>query len=134
MGGIPEDWPYVKEEQYDVSSNGLGVHGGLGFECKILDDLSIILEFQGRYARIKNLKGTKMTTERIDGAFPEEREEKGVLYIGERMWFSEYFPDLMTSPSKTSGDEFRNVREAVLDFSGYSFRLGLKLNFFNRRR
>ena len=123
--GIPEYWPYVKEEQYDVSSNGLGFHGGIGFEYRILDDLSIVLEFQGRYARMKNLKGTKIIT--------DEGEEGGILYIGEKKWFDEYCPDLIISPSRPNGDEFRNVREAVLDFSGYSLRLGIKLNFFRRR-
>jgi len=93
---IPE-WPYEKEEKYDISAGRFGFHGGIGFEYRIVDDLSIVLEFQGRYARMKNLKGTKI--------------------IAERPW----------------EDEFRNVWEAVLDFSGYSLRLGIKLNFFRRR-
>lgn len=123
----------LKEEDYDVTANGLGFHGGIGFEYKILDDLSLVLGFQGRYARIKNLKGTEMITERI-GIDPEEREGEGVLHIGEKMWLGEYFPDLIIFESQPSGGEFRNVREAVLDFSGYSLRLGLKINFFRRRR
>jgi len=122
-------WPYEKEEKYDISAGRFGFHGGIGFEYRIVNDLSIILEFQGRYARIKNLKGTKMIT---GGIFTEEREEEGVLYIGEKMWFGEYCPDLIISPSRPSGDEFRDVRKAVLDFSGYSLRLGIKLNFFRR--
>lgn len=123
-------WRPYKEEEYNMSSKGFGFHGGIGFEYRILDDLSIVLEFQGRYARMKNLKGTKIIT---GGIFTEEREEEGILYIGEKMWFGEYCPDLIISPSRPSGDEFRNVREAVLDFSGYSLRLGIKLNFFRRR-
>ena len=67
------------------------------------------------------------------GIFTDEGEEKGILYIGEKKWFDEYCPDLIISPSRLSGDEFRNVREAALDFSGYSLRLGIKLNFFRRR-
>lgn len=114
-------WPYEKEEEYDISAGRFGFHGGIGFEYRILDDLSIVLEFQGRYTRMKNLKGTKIIT--------DEGEEEGILYIGDKKWFDEYCPDLIISPSKPSGDEFRNVREAILDFSGYSLRLGIKLNF-----
>jgi hypothetical protein len=118
-------WPYEKEEEYDINARRFGFHGGIGFEYRILDDLSIVLELQGRYARMKNLKGTKIIT--------DEGEEKGILYIGEKKWFDEYCPDLIISPSRPSGDEFRNVREAVLDFSGYSLMLGIKLNFFRRK-
>ncbi|NIO48362.1 MAG: hypothetical protein GTN73_02825 [Candidatus Aminicenantes bacterium] len=119
-------WPFEPEEwEYDINARRFGFHGGIGFEYRILGDLSVVLEFQGRYARMENLKGTKIIT--------DEGKEEGILYIGEKKWFDEYWPDLIISPSRPSGDEFRNVREAVLDFSGYSFRLGIKLNFFRSR-
>ncbi len=119
--GIPE-WPYEKEEEYDISAGRFGFHGGIGFEYRILDDLSIVLEFQGRYARMKNLKGTKWD-------IPWELEE-GILYIGEKKWSDGYSPELIISPLRPMGDEFRNIRKAVLDFSGYSLRLGISLKLF----
>jgi hypothetical protein len=121
---------YTKEEQYDVRANSLGFNGGIGFEYDIANNLVIVLEVQGRYARTKNLKGNKLFSVWEFSYM----EEEGILYIGERDMtdegYGKYCPDLIISQSKPSGDEFRNIREAVLDFSGYSLRLGIRIKLF----
>jgi len=123
---------HTKEENYDISSNGLGFHGGIGFEYDIANNLALVLEFQGRYARIKNLKGNRFYNLTF-GVNPGV-EEEGILYIGERdltiEGYGENCPDLIISQSKLSGDEFRNTREAVLDFSGFSLRMGIRIKLF----
>jgi len=123
---------YTKEENYDVSSKGLGFHGGIGFEYNIANNLALVLEVQGRYARIKNLKGNRFYNLTF-GVNPGV-EEEGILYIGERdltvEGYGENCPDLIISQSKPSGDEFRGVREAVLDFSGFSLRAGIRIKLF----
>ena len=123
---------HTKEENYDVSSNGLGFHGGIGFEYDIANNLALVLEFQGRYARIKNLKGNRFYSLTF-GVNPGV-EEEGILYIGERdltvEGYGENCPDLIISQSKPSGDEFRGVREAALDFSGFSLRAGIRIKLF----
>lgn len=123
---------HTKEENYDISSNGLGFHGGIGFEYDIANNLALVLEFQGRYARIKNLKGNRFYNLTF-GVNPGV-EEEGILYIGERdltvEGYGENCPDLIISQSKPSGDEFQNIKRAVLDLSGFSFRAGIRIRLF----
>lgn len=125
----PELIIYTKEEKYDLSANCLGYHGGIGLEYIIANNLVIVLEVQGRYARI-NLKGTRISSV---WELPWV-EEEGNLYIGERNLFDEGYgehcPDLIISKSRPSGDEFHNIREAVLDLSGFSLRAGIRIKLF----
>jgi len=115
---------------YDVSSNGLGFHGGVGFEYNIANFFGLVIEVQTRYARIKNLKGKRLYC----SWFGPRMEEEGILYIGERdltdEGYGENCPDLIISQSKPNGDEYRNIREAVLDFSGLSLRVGIRIKLF----
>jgi opacity protein-like surface antigen len=121
---------YTKEEKYDVSANSLGFHGGIGFEYNITNNLALVLEAQGRYVKKKNLKGSRLYSLTF-GMYPDG-EEEGTLYIGERnlRYYGENTPDLVISQSKPTGDEFQNMREAVLDLSGFSLRLGIRIKVF----
>ncbi|MBA7526502.1 hypothetical protein ES705_18664 [subsurface metagenome] len=118
-----------KYHEYHINSNGFGFHSGIGFEYNISFYLAFVLEIQGRYAKIKNLKGNRSYY-----SWGGIEREKGILYIGERDLFSEGYgkncPDLIFSESKPIGDEFQNIREASLDFSGISLRIGIKVKLF----
>lgn len=120
----------TRYHEYDVSSNGFGFHGGIGFEYNISNHLALVLEVQGRYAKIKNLKGKRL----YYSWWGPDKEEEGTLYIGERDLTDEGYgqncPDLIFSQSRPSGDEFQNIREAILDFSGVSLRLAIRIKLF----
>jgi len=120
---------YTKEERYNLTANGFGFHGGIGFEFSIANNLALVLEMKGRYARI-NLKG-KRTYSVWELPWIEE---EGNLYIGERdlldEGYGEHCPDLIISKSSPSGDEFQNTKRAVLDLSGFSFRVGIRIKLF----
>lgn len=124
---------YTKEENYDVSSNGPGFHGGIGFEYNIANSLALVLEVQGRYARIKNLKGKRVYSYTLP-YYLDYGEEEGTLYIGKRdltyLGYGENCPDLIISSSQPRGDEFRDAREAALNFSGFSLRAGIRIKLF----
>jgi hypothetical protein len=125
---------YTKEEIYDVSSNGLGLHGGIGFEYSIANNLALVLEIQGRYARIKNLKGHRYYSLTMPFEMSSGEEEGGTLYVGERdltnEGYGENCPDLIISPSLPTGNGFKNIKEVVLDLSGYSLRAGIRIRLF----
>ncbi len=99
-----------------------GFQGGIGLEIRMNMRLSFILEAQGRYARISGFEGRDQLEEVLGG--PIIREDKaGTLYYLEK----EGFPGLEAfSDPPTEGF---NIREAVLDFSGVSFRGGLNFKF-----
>jgi len=118
---------YTKEEKYDLSANGFGFYSGIGLEYNIANNLALLLEVQGRYARL-NLKGKKISSV---WELPWV-EEGGKLYIGERdlldEGYGEHCPDLVISQSAPSGNV--NVRKAILDLSGLSLRVGIRIKLF----
>ena len=126
---IPEF--YEISNKYDMRGNGLGFNGGLGFEYKISNVLAIVLEIQRRYAKIKNLKGKWIYSNTFT---LEQGEDEGILYIGKKNMedegFSDNYPDLVVSPSKPSGAKILNAKEATLDLSGFSLRVGIRIKLF----
>lgn len=99
-----------------------GIQGGIGLEIRMNVRLSFILEARGRYARISGFECRDQVYEVVGG--PITREDKsGTLYYLEK----EGFPGLETFSGPPA--EGFNIREAVFDFSGVSFRVGLNFKF-----
>jgi len=120
---------YTKEEKFDLEANDIGFYGGIGIEFSIANNLALVLEVQGRYARL-SLSGKKIYS-------VWERPwvvEEGDLYTGERdlldEGYGEQCPDLIISRFRPSGDEFQNIRRAVLDLGGFSIKVGIRIKLF----
>ena len=115
--------------EWDLSSKGTGYHGGIGFEYTIAKNLALVLEFQGRSAMIKRLKGTEIflasgSSESFYGSvFYYEKKDPVTekYYIG--LGFYKEKPDYPYP-------EYRNIRNAELDLSGYSLKIGIKIRLF----
>jgi hypothetical protein len=104
----------------------LGLHGGLGFEYRLLPNLFLSLSALGRYARFRTWEGSSEFEifEYVEGT--TTFSEQGILYY-------ELVPDLpdpprlitvQSSPSMTIGPE---PRKAVIDFSGVSLQIGIRI-------
>ncbi len=104
----------------------LGLHGGLGFEYRLLPDLFLSLSALGRYARFRTWEGSSQFEifESVEGT--TTFSEQGILYY-------ELVPDLpdpprlitvQSSPSMTIGPE---PRQAAIDFSGFSLQFGIRI-------
>jgi hypothetical protein len=105
---------------YDNAKAGrLTYLGGLGLSYSFDQSLGFFIEAAARSAR-------------VDGFTGEDRlEQKGILYS-----YEEYLPQaglwrptMHVLPEEPGGANVRNVREAVVDFSGYSIKIGLLLKF-----
>jgi len=103
------------------SSEGLGFHGGVGFEFRIASHLSFLFEGQGRYAKIAGFEGTRTAM------YPSSIE--GTLYYYEETTLAGKYSIIDICTSKPSGgvDGISNVREARVDFSGMTFLAGIKI-------
>lgn len=108
---------------YSLKAHGPGLVGGIYLEHKLNSFLALGLEAQGRYSKLARLEGSTTGT---------EDEGQGFLYIGEKYnsQSDRYEPYLITSSSMPAGDEFRKMRKASLDLSGFSLKLGLKIRLF----
>jgi hypothetical protein len=96
-----------------------GYLGSLGLSYAFDQSLGFFIEAMVRSARVSGFEGEDMLG------------VKGRLYA-----YEEYRPDIDFWQSRTSllpeepgGETIRNVREATVDFSGYSARIGLFLKF-----
>ena len=113
---------YIWYKQKDrASANGPGFFGGIGLEFKITSKMAFILESQGRYAKISGFEGTYEYTSSHLGCGKGE----GTLYY---MLSSEKWPYVFICREKP-GAPYTNVREARVDFSGFTIRSGLKIRF-----
>ncbi|UCE41992.1 MAG: hypothetical protein JSV17_03155 [Candidatus Aminicenantes bacterium] len=102
-----------------ASASGPILLGGLGFVYETEIGVRFFVEGLMRTAKIQGFSGEN------------ELEDKGTLY-----YFEEYSPDLdfwLTKneirTEKPSGPYFRSVSEAVVDFSGFSVKIGFIIRF-----
>ncbi len=108
---------------YSIKSRGPGLTGGIGLEYHLANFLALVFEGQGRYSKVRKLEGY---------TYGSGEDGEGILYIGEKYYAADnrYRPYLITSPSKPSGDEYRNIKEAVLDLTGISLKFGIRIKLF----
>jgi len=113
---------YGYEFSQSAKAGNFGVQGGIGLEIRMNERLALVLEAQGRYARISGFEGKEWLYEYLGGPFSTSGKD-GTLYYLEEGGFPrlEVFPE---APA-TGFDS----REAVFDFSGVSFRAGLNFKF-----
>ena len=128
FGGFPE----LAEHWVSLDWNAkgrypFGVHGGLGIEYPVSKSLFLVMDIQTRYVRIGNLQGSS-DYRGSDGTYVEE---KGSLF-----YFTYGDPGIKTSykcldvwaTSEKAGARLGDFRKAVLDLSGFSLRVGVRIN------
>ncbi len=115
-------WDYYWEE--NMRSSDFGVNGGFGFEYSLSKNIYLSLECLGTYAKINKFKGN------YSGIGPEGYyyEDEGIFYSWEELlqnWG--YINPHITLGKPESAWYRRNIREFVLDLSGVSLILGLRV-------
>jgi len=114
------------EDEFEAKDSGFGFHGGLGIEYNLTGTISLYAEGMGRYLKITDWEFEGTTT-----------YASGVIKGSGTLWYLEefleatgnYYPGLQISEQKPTDPEYRNVREAEVDFSGFSFRVGIRIRF-----
>lgn len=116
------DWYIYKEEG---RSGGFGFQGGLGFEYRVNRKLALVIEGCGRHANIDGFK----VDYRDEYSYGLSRSGSGTLYYYE--WqdlpTGKWYPSMTVMKDAASDPMMRNVREAVIDLSGFAFRAGIKI-------
>lgn len=121
------DWQWVHLEEIEAQDNGLGFHGGIGFEFSVTKNLAFYMEGAGRYAKLKDWEGDEILTTNGD----VERTAGTLWHYGIPYGDNgrKYFSWLDIQKEKPNDPDIRNVKKAVGDYSGFSFRFGLKIKF-----
>jgi len=117
---------YFQEWKGESKANGIGIVGGIGFIQKLNNNLSLFIESTGRYAKIDGFNGKNDYKESTGYEFFEE----GSLYSYDiRVSGEQSYPVMFIRDKKPSESRVANVKLAVIDFSGLTFRAGIKIRF-----
>lgn len=109
----------------EASARGLGLQGALGFTRSIGPRLGLVVELAGHYAKINGFQG-KDTFKSSSG---QTLIEKGTLYlIQAEVSEQESYPLLFIRESKPREAGVIDAREAQIDFSGISLKIGLRIH------
>lgn len=116
-----------EEKSGQARSQGFGIIGALGSELKLASNLTFIIEATGRYARINGFRGTgtRMNSQGVDST------EEGWLYLYHKQNVNQnLYPQVeIREKIPAEGGEFDPRREALLDLSGISLKMGFKIQF-----
>lgn len=108
----------------------VGFQGALGLEYRVAGNLILVAELQGRYIRMNGLKGRQEFVCEA-GHF----EESGTLYYLRTTYGGEVGPWITALEVSKELPEFgfapiKDAREAILNLSGFSLRVGLRVRLF----
>lgn len=116
---------YWRKKKQTADANSFGASGAVGLEVRLTRLLSFVFEVSGRYLKVSDYQGEyRYSTSYFN--YPD-------LPIKDTLYFYEYYQerrwltDLQVC-GKPVGPGVRNVRPAVVDFSGFSICIGLKIN------
>jgi hypothetical protein len=115
--------------EWDLSSKAVGFHGGIGLEYDFAKNFAVVIEAQARYARLNKLKGDEIYV----GYQYSQQNYYGYVYYFERgSTMGKYYPGLGFFKEKPNYPypDYRNIRDALLDLSGYYLRIGIKMRLF----
>jgi len=104
----------------DSKAEGFGFHGGVGLEMKLSSNLSLLVEAAGRYASISGFTGSVTYREQFgwDGT---------LRYWEAKTSYSDWYGYIDLTGAAPTGENVRTSRDAKIDFSGFSLRIGVIL-------
>jgi hypothetical protein len=110
----------------EASAQGLGVQGGVGFEWPLSSRLTLFAETSGRYAKIKKFTGKDTSS---DSQGTTHREEGTLYFYQGKISGENSYPLLFIREKKPTEAGVSDPREAEIDFSGLTFKAGIKIRF-----
>jgi hypothetical protein len=120
-----QDQEQSQEWKGEASAQGLGLQGGLGFTWSFTPRLRLVVELVGHYAKIDGFQG-KDTFQSNSG---QTLVEEGTLYLLQaEVSEQQSYPLLFIRESKPHEAGVIDAREAQIDFSGVSLKIGLRFH------
>lgn len=117
------------EHDKKVSGGDFGFHGGIGFEFSLGKNLSVVIEWQGRDVKIKELKGKNIMETSLYGG--DREKTYGTLWYYKWESEGEYLTYLPFSDLRPESPPWpHTIRKAIFDLSGFSLKLGIRIKLF----
>jgi hypothetical protein len=118
---------YWIESDFSGNGSGFGLEASVSLEYLLKKHISIIIEGSGRYAKISGITGTR---DRIDSNNWSDAIEGSYYTLERERSPGEWYPVVNIDTMAPSGEGTRNVRDAAIDLSGFSIRLGIKIHLY----
>ena len=115
-----------EENETEAKDSGFGFHGAVGFEFDLSKAVALFTEATGRYVQLNNWEG-----ENTYSAAWGSDKEKGFFWYAEKLNHEtgKHYATLLMLPHEPTWAEYRNVRKAEFNFSGYALKLGVRVGF-----
>ncbi|MFC2076359.1 hypothetical protein ACFLT7_04680 [candidate division KSB1 bacterium] len=105
----------------DMSASGIGYHAIMGTEYFITPKIALVAEAKGRLAKFSGFSGK--VTQTLNNGTPVETDGEFTYYETPQLTF------LGMQPAGTEVPVYFSPREAELDFTGVSLKLGIAYHF-----
>jgi len=115
-----------EEWRGEATAKDFGILGGLGLELNLSSSFSFIIEATGRYARISGFKGRDRSR---DSTGTDHIEEGTLYFYRAETSGGDSYPLLFIRENIPAETSVFNPREAIIDFSGFSLKAGIKIKF-----
>ncbi|MFC2162016.1 hypothetical protein ACFLRX_10240, partial [Acidobacteriota bacterium] len=140
-------WDYHEETKntdnkmdWETKSNAVGFQGSLGFDFNLGKKIVFFIEGAGRYVKLEDLSGKLTIKEKWFGSEDSNTYENAFLKYFEYNSYltDEWYPLVTIDENGIVGSAYnnvpsfnsiRNLRNAVINLSGFSLRAGLKIKF-----
>lgn len=128
LGNIIHNYSYQasagsSSKKEDVKCNTIGFHGGISIDINFSSHVSLVLDGLYRFADFKDWEGNVESS--------DSGNYYGALYSYEYQsgYYEKYFHRMWVFSGTPSPTYYRNVRKARINLSGFSAKLGFKINF-----
>jgi hypothetical protein len=115
-----------EEDHSEASDSGWGFHGSLGFDFQVSKSFALFAEASGRYVKLNNWEGENT----YSAAWGSDTAD-GIFWYAEELHHEtgKYYATLLMLPHEPTWAEYRNIRRAEFNFSGYALKLGVRFGF-----
>ena len=115
-----------EEWRGEAKAQDIGFLGGIGLEWELFTPLSLVVEAMSRYSRVSGFEGENTYID-SDGSFVTE---KGKLYFYRgNVAGDKTHPLLFIRETEPSDTDVSELKEASVNFSGFSLKLGIRIRF-----
>lgn len=124
---LEEEIPFAGggiQQVFKVKDNGVGFHGGIGFEYNIIQNIAFFVEGAGRYAKLKDWKGEMTYKDWLDQL---TKKRSGVFWYYKYERYGKYYSNVDIKEDKPTDPNFKNLRKFECSFSGFSLKVGIRI-------
>lgn len=127
FSGDGEEFNYWYSSSNTYNSEALGLYAAATMEYELFKFVAIVLEAEQKWVKIDGFKGPYSYKD-FDGI--DESGKASLYFYESNQWgLGNYYSILLGHKNRPDSEDIRNIRQGELNFSGYSFKVGIRFIF-----